>query len=812
MTSATSQAPTSISAATPDPERVYDWAFEHFVGLLGERIAQGRQVLSLSQYGTGAATRFAALFDNRPGPRLDWLLGWERSDFIKAVAEKRKAGYYVVLVTATDAGADTRFSAIFEERLASQATDFQLDIPEAEFRAEVDRRGANGWVPRGGTIYDRPGQPWRVAMVWERNPAGVGWNAFAGLDHAQFEDHFQQQYRVWGRPVFATGSTTGRRLVIYRDDQIGQIGTGFVLRPAQTGEEFDKERETLRAQGIYPVVLQGHGSGTGRRFCAVFQRSETPVARVVRRTGNGAAVAAIDDAVIAKMKSSHIRGAALAIVQGTRLVYARGYSWAEPDYPQVLPTTPFRLASVSKLPITLALYQAIAEGLLTLEMNLPAAIPLTNPNGSAPTNDAYVNGSVRQLLELGGRFERYQERYADVRAAFNGNFPVTYDQIARYMLTVPLRAVPNDRLDDYGYFLAGQIVRRLRNKSTVEAALADRLLTPLQITRLRVARSLLAHQKPDEARYHPRNLRLAPSIMTNNRPLVPAGYGDEHYETTEGSGGLSGAVVDVARILAAMNARPYSPLGRPAVEHLLSEAVRVGAGHGFDALSGTAGNRRGQKGGLFQTSQSGIWFEENGLSSVIVWNGVHTGNDLSHANGGDFGWYPRFDKVLDAAAKVNWGTTDLFPQYGMDPLPQTQEGWRWCRKCEGMHFGVAGNSVCPAGGAHDTFGSGPYRIMFNSAFPYGQNGWRYCTKCGGLHFGGAVKGACAAGGSHDSTNSLDYRLVANSPYKEQQNSWRYCKKCQGAFFGGRPTQGRCPAGGPHDGSGSFDYSISYDTQ
>ena len=99
--------------------------------------------------------------------------------------------------------------------------------------------------------------------------------------------------------------------------------------------------------------------------------------------------------------------------------------------------------------------------------------------------------------------------------------------------------------------------------------------------------------------------------------------------------------------------------------------------------------------------------------------------------------------------------------------------------------------------------------MFNSSFPYGQNGWRYCKKCGGLHYGGFGPGVCAAGGSHDSANSLDYRLVANSPYKEQQTNWRYCKKCQGSFFSGHSTQGRCPAGGAHDGSGSFDYSMAF---
>ena len=246
---------------------------------------------------------------------------------------------------------------------------------------------------------------------------------------------------------------------------------------------------------------------------------------------------------------------------------------------------------------------------------------------------------------------------------------------------------------------------------------------------------------------------------------MPAGYGDEHYEATEGSGGLSGAVVDVARILAAMNARPYSPLGRPAVESLLERSGRRGRRPRVRRPQRrTRPAPAGQKGGLFQTSQSGIWFDENGLSSVVVWNGLHTGNDTRHdGNSDDFGWFPRFDKVLDAAAGVNWGTTDLFPDYGMDPLPQTQEGWRWCVRCEGMFFAAAGKRVCPAGGIHDGGGSGHYHVMFNSSFPYGQNGWRYCKKCGGLHYGGFGPGVCAAGGGHDGGGSLDYRLVANSP-------------------------------------------------
>ena len=564
-----------------------------------------------------------------------------------------------------------------------------------------------------------------------------------------------------------------------------------------------------RADG-HGEALQGYGAGDGRRFAAVFVSNETPVTRTLRRTGSQG-VAAIDQAVIDLMQASNIRGAALAIVDGTRLVYARGYSWAEPDYPPVLPTTCFRLASVSKIVAALGIHQLVAEGLLRLDSTLPSVLPLTNPDGSAPTNTAYLNGTVASILEYGGLFQRYEGENVHVAQAFGTSLPVTHEMIARYMLTVGLRTQPNDRLDDFGYFLAGEIIKRARGKPTLMAALADRLLTPLQITRLRTARSLLSAQPADEARYHPRDLGMTLSLMSPSRPIVPRGYGDEHFETRETSGGLSGAVVDVARLLAAMNARPYTPLGRTAVESLLAHAAVPGRlGHGFDWLERfdpAKGRYRGPKGGLLQTSQSGAWFETDGLCTVVVWNGVHTGPNLTLDDGDGAGWYPRFDRVLNAAAGQSWPVPDLFPTYGMVSLPTTQPDWRWCKKCQGLFHGPGTPSRCPAGGAHDGSSSAHYRLMFNSSFAYGQDGWRWCKKCQALFFGGHQHGVCPAGGAHDPSASGGYTLVWESPYQEPQRNWRWCRKCEGLFHTGL-GMGVCPAGGTHDMSASAHYSVA----
>ena len=73
-------------------------------------------------------------------------------------------------------------------------------------------------------------------------------------------------------------------------------------------------------------------------------------------------MAAIDDAMVAVMTANMLRGASLAIVHGTRLVYAKGYTMAEAGYPDVQPTTFFRQASVSKMFTAAAIYQLIDEG------------------------------------------------------------------------------------------------------------------------------------------------------------------------------------------------------------------------------------------------------------------------------------------------------------------------------------------------------------------------------------------------------------------------------------------------------------------
>lgn len=261
-----------------------------------------------------------------------------------------------------------------------------------------------------------------------------------------------------------------------------------------------------------------------------------------------------------------------------------------------------------------------------------------------------------------------------------------------------------------------------------------------------------------------------------------------------------------------MNSRPYSPLGRSAIQTLLRMAAEQG-GHGFDVLTAAdptnsrKGPYEGFKGGLL-TSQSGLWYDSDGFCYIVLWNGQHTKGNLTLESSDDGEWYPKFRAVLDAAANRTWPATDLFPSFGMPSFPATQGGWRWCSKCQCLFLqDNRARSVCPKEGRHTRRHSDNYILMRNSQLGYGQNNWRWCRKCQGLFFAGDSLGVCPAGDRHDPSESDDYSLVLNSPYNDLQQDWCRCRKCQGLFFAG-DSMGVCPAGSGHDKSGSDNYSLA----
>jgi CubicO group peptidase (beta-lactamase class C family) len=715
--------------------------------------------------------------------------------------------------------------------------EISLDQGKEDFVAEMKSRGAAGWLIKSATIYDARGIDPRVTAVWTRNKENVAWNVFVADNQVEHNKVLKAQLSAWFRPVFITGSAGGRLLTIYRDDHIGPIGKGFLPRDDfDNAEAFHAERVKQVAKGLHATSIQGYGQGSSRKFAAVFVENEVAVPRKQALAG-APEIPEIDKAVFKLMKFSNIRGASLAIVKGGRLVMARAYTWAEPDYPPVQPTTCFRLGSVSKLIGAISIHQLIAEGKLALHSQLPAVLPLKLPDGGPPSNPAYENGIVRHLIEKTGQVKReyfdpnYSHRTDDIlKAPFipPATLPLTTEQVARFQLSVPL--LPQDhkviegKVSNFGYFLAGELVKKLRGKFSLESSIASRLSGPLQISRLRSGRSRIEDQPKDEARYHFREYldwTLKRSVMEPARPIVPREYGDLNVENLTFGGGMSGAAPDIARVLAALSLQPYTPLGRPVVDTMLQIASSEGGGHGFDGVDKTsiAGHEGFYKGGTLGSAQAGVWFTKDDLSHVILWNGRHTGRTLLHDPKNDT-WYRFWDELSNIARAHDWGAKDLFPTFGMASFPQVQPSWRRCVRCQSLYFESGGAGVCAAGGSHEADPLRDYQLMHRAVpqlqasgkaelvYPYGQIGWRRCAKCRVL-FQAGEGSDCPAGGAHGSTTKDQYRLLVDSPYEEHEANWRKCAKCLSLF---RENQAIdvCKVGGRHDNTGSGNYHLAFE--
>src|SRR5262245_24202988 len=91
------------------------------------------------------------------------------------------------------------------------------------------------------------------------------------------------------------------------------------------------------------------------------------------------------DAAMKAYRTQHdVPGGVLAVEKDGRLVLARGYTWAEADYPVTQPTSLFRIASCSKPITNVAIYQLVERGALALTDNVQAILNLKTPSGQEP--------------------------------------------------------------------------------------------------------------------------------------------------------------------------------------------------------------------------------------------------------------------------------------------------------------------------------------------------------------------------------------------------------------------------------------------
>ena len=625
---------------------------------------QGYRMISLSVY-QPANPLYAAVWVRRPGPNWSAVHGVSAAGYQAAFDNATAAGLHPTIISAAGPASSAVFAGVFEQRpgpvpLTRHALRSGNNTDPATIENWDRVAHENGWIMTCGAVYGDVANP-RYAGIWPANVRRLSWSADGILDRsAEYQRRFDAQVTGWARPAYVALSGDERYLSIFVDDQIGP----WVARHGLTSAQYQAEFDRLVPLGYYPICVQGGGSGAGIRFAVIFARQEAPLQRQWNTVGVGDAPA-VDQVMLDTLQASNVRGASLAVTRNTRLVFAKGYTWAEPGYPVVLPTTVFRIASVSKTFAGVAAHQLIDAGRLRLTDTVQSILGLTTPSGGLPPDPGFASITVEDLLLHRSRVRPDPFGYdAATAAAFGVPLPVTEAQIASYKASEYLQATP-EPYNNWGYELLGLVVARVAGAPSFFETIKASILDPLRITRIRPATSLATANFADEARYHrtaEKQLRLQifPSVMTSDQPPVADVYGNLHLENVTPTGGLAAAAVDLARFVAAFSVNRRNPmLSRNAILSMLNLAASSGlprAGHGFDSVTRQGSSFRCGKGGYLWTSQNAIEFDLDGVGIAITYNGV---NDQVL-------FKTQWPKIRAAIDATSWPTgKNYFPAFGM---------------------------------------------------------------------------------------------------------------------------------------------------
>jgi CubicO group peptidase (beta-lactamase class C family) len=642
--------------------------------------ARGYRFVSLSIYGSTSAPLFAAVMVKRANviPQYaEW--GFNGSDYQSFFNKYAAEGYGQRIISVTGTADQPLLAGVWEPMSPIPLTRWGLtggDLATLYQNARFDGQGnllASTTMPLSLDVYGDPGNR-RYAVVLVPNTASTGWNG-DGTDEsaATYQTRFNVQDSVGNRPYLASPTGDGNYASVFRDDQIGPLQA----RHGLTAQQYQQTFNTLTAEGYFPIHVQGGGAGNNALFAAIFTKTEAITPRVFTVTGSPASRSGdpYDAAMHNVMKTYGVRQAGLALVKGSRLVLARGYTYAEPGYPIAQPTTPFRQASCSKPITAILIHQLLHEDKLSLSDTLEGILNLKAPGGGPPVEPDFSTITVSQLLDhISGLPAGFD--YNAVVSAFPGaKLPINGAQLSSWLAGQKLTAPPGTPAawgyNNVGYMMLGQIVAKLRGSSYIDAV-TNHIGAPLGMQHTRLSVSPLSGQPADEARYTDITMPIRSSVVYPDQRLVPSGYGDwGPAAVTAPAGGISSAVIDMARILAALNLTAAdNPLLVPseivsmfqaatATVKLPDGTVSGMRGHGWDYCASEPNNGwYAQKGGSGDGDQSCVRHSTNDISMAVAWaHSVVDGN-----------WYPNFPEVITPAIGHDWGTTDLFPAFGMPSL------------------------------------------------------------------------------------------------------------------------------------------------
>ena len=273
-------------------------------------------------------------------------------------------------------------------------------------------------------------------------------------------------------------------------------------------------------------------------------------------------LAVFDTAMTNLLSSYNIPGGQLAITYHGRLVYSRGFGYANTTTQTLVqPNNIFRVASISKTITGVAVMKLFEQGLINLDAKVFGTTGILNDAVYQTILDPQVNNiTVRNLLQHSGgwnsavsgdpMFDSY-----NIATAMSATPPASPSVVVQYILSHKmLDFAPGTQYQysNFGFCVLGLVIEKITGQNYDDYVKVN-VLSAAGISDMELAYNLVANQLPNEVKYYDYpGAPLAYSVY-NNFSLVPWPYAGFNIEAMDAHGGWVASAADLCKFMVAID-------------------------------------------------------------------------------------------------------------------------------------------------------------------------------------------------------------------------------------------------------------------
>jgi CubicO group peptidase (beta-lactamase class C family) len=325
-----------------------------------------------------------------------------------------------------------------------------------------------------------------------------------------------------------------------------------------------------------------------------------------------------------------LKGMAMAIVKDGKLVYAKGFGYA--DQQRQIKAEPyhlFRIASVSKLYTAVGIMKLVEQGKLKLDDKIFGENGILNDPKYTDkiANPLALKIEVQHLLtHTAGWWNqlRTDPMFVPVAVAniMKVKSPPSLETTIEYMLSQTKMFEPGSMYDysNFGYCVLDKVIEKVSGMK-YEAYMQEKILKPIGITRMKISKNRLKDRHPFEARYYTHYKAKKNISVYDEKDSASRAYEGSHIEGLGAAGGWAASVIDLARFVGAIDGFDTQPdiLKKSTIEAMVQPAQQDSTGKLVIGWKNIDEEKWWRTGSLEGTGIA-LARQHNGITWVVVTN------------------------------------------------------------------------------------------------------------------------------------------------------------------------------------------------